>query len=101
MDSVFTPGSSHHEIVPLPKVTTTTQNERVWSEGRAFIMTVSPYKKELEAEIQKKNDKELTQQRGAKREKPKRNHQLYHPDNYLKKAKIKQQTTRQAKAGPF
>ncbi|XP_042218820.1 uncharacterized protein LOC121864010 [Homarus americanus] len=58
--SLFRPGSSPKEIVPLPKVAITTRKERPRAQGRPLNMTGSPYKNELETEIQKKKEKEVS-----------------------------------------
>ena len=45
--SLFKPGSSLQDIIPLPKVATIVQNKRARPEGRPLVLTASPYKTEL------------------------------------------------------
>ncbi|XP_076064383.1 uncharacterized protein LOC143038739 [Oratosquilla oratoria] len=58
--SLFRPGSSPKEIVPLPKVTITTRKKRPRTQEGPLNMTGSPYKNELETEVQKKKEKEVS-----------------------------------------
>ena len=67
--NLFKPGSSPKDIIPLPKVTTILRKKRPRPQGRAFVMTASPYKAELESENQKKKEKDLAlAQKRQKRE---------------------------------
>lgn len=98
--NLFRPGSSPQEIMPLPKVATTTRTKRSRPQGRALIMTASPYKNELESEIQKKNEKEHTLAKMRKEREAKKKPATLASNKRPNKSMIKQRTTQQAKAGP-
>lgn len=98
--NLFRPGSSPQDIMPLPKVASTTRAKRSRPQGRALIMTASPYKNELEAETQQKNEKEHTLAKKRKEREAKKKPATVASNKRPNKSMIKQRTTQQAKAGP-
>ena len=59
VQSLFSPGSSPKDIIPLPKVASVVRKKPTRPQGQAFHLTGTPYKTMLESEIQKKKEKEL------------------------------------------